>query len=109
MTTNQNWKQCPEGTLNAVQDEQKRRAESSVMSRRVALGALITAGVAGGVLVGQSGPKAKPLTCVAAMKMAPEYIAKTLDAQDVVSVDAHLGHCPMCRRKYDELEKRANV
>lgn len=109
MTDDRNWKQCPEGILSEVQNEQKRREESPVMARRVALGLLVSVGATAGVLFSQSGAGAQKLTCAAALKMAPEFLAGTLSDQDLASVEAHLGHCPSCRRKIQKMQTSSNA
>lgn len=105
MSDDQNWKPCPQGTLRDVKSELKRGEDTPVMARRAALGILLTAGATVGIVASQSGPEARQLTCSAAMKMAPDYVAGVLEGSDVVSLESHLEHCPKCRRKVGQMRE----
>lgn len=103
--SNDNWEKCPAGTLSGARKEQQQRENSSVMARRAALGILVTAGVTFGVINRQSVPTAQNLSCEAVIRMAPDYIAGSLNEQNMVSIQAHLGHCPKCDQHIQHLQK----
>lgn len=109
MSDDQNWKACPEGTLGDVKNEQNRSEKTPVMARRAALGVLLTAGATAGFVVSQSGPEARQLTCSVAMKMAPAYLAGTLEGDDLASLEKHLSYCPKCQPKMEQMREAYNA
>lgn len=109
MSDEQEWKACPPGTLSELKSQQQRNESSSVMGRRAALGVLLTAGATAGIVASQSGPEVRQLSCSVAMKMAPDYLAGTLNSDDLASLEKHLSYCPSCKPKMEQLKKAYNV
>ena len=110
MSDDQNWKACPEGTLNGVKNEQNRNENHPVMARRAALGVMVTAGAAAGyAVVGSSGPQVRQLTCAAAIKMAPEYLDGALEGDDLASLEKHIDDCPKCQPVFERMQAQRNA
>lgn len=111
MTNNNEWAECPTGTLREYSRQQSgqslRRTTSIVAS--AGLVALLAIGIVAMQPDSDTNPSApaevKLLSCGETYRMMTAYFAGELTEDEVGSVNNHLKDCPLCMRKY---KKRAD-
>ncbi|MBI1246915.1 twin-arginine translocation signal domain-containing protein [bacterium] len=101
------WDPCPAGELSGLQESLQARSRRLRSRRRFLLGGSVAVTLAGlGTYLLSSGSQANaaPISCIRAKQLIPSYIDGTLkDRQNLLSLKAHLAHCPVCRVYYEKL------
>lgn len=107
MTTDENWKPCPPGTIDTVARDQKRADDQQQMTRRAVFSfvAVAGAGIAYGLWPKQPGTSIGPLVCADVKSMAKDYVMGQLTPNQSAAVDAHLSYCKACAGYIEQLQE----
>ena len=101
------WQACPPGEVGRlVHRLQDRHRALATQRRMVAAVLLLMTACTGYYFVGVL-PNAEPnyggIVCSRLHELAPQYMAKTLNADTSGRIQLHLAHCKSCRDKLNEM------
>ena len=97
--SNNNWEDCPAGTLNALAKRSRHRRTLKRASWAIPLTLVTLLSLAWGWLPSQFNLHSATLACDQVVKLLPAYASKSLSTTQHALVEKHLKKCPLCAEK----------